>query len=681
MDEELRGLMVAELERHLRELDLEDAAGLRRTAHSLKGSFGMAGVREASALFARLERRLASGDPSASSELVASIATLLDHLAEGRASPLATWPEPPHDLAPLPIDPAALEDYRAAARDRLSRIDATLAARGGAPDPPAVLDVFREVHTLKGAALAVGDEVMAWFCHGLEERLRGVATIEASVSAFTDVETYRGVLAEIVDAPDHALATLRLMAGAPVHSSRAPIATPLPLPPKRPAIEVPSETDARGLSDESTVRVSIGLLEALFERVGQVSQLSGPLSSGSAQVARSATAVRDVARSVREALRMIGPPRPWGAPAAAITTLERSAKALDPLASGLDATASHVSSTGGRLGREGFAISTAITSLRTTTAALLFDRVTASAHGEARRMDRDVEVLFSGSETPIDRRLVEALVEPLRQLARNAIVHGLEPADARVAAGKQRMGTLRLSASLRAGSLVITVDDDGAGVDAARVRQAAVRAGVVSPALAASMSDGALLTLLFYPGFSMRAESDLLAGRGVGLDLALAAVHRIGGTIHLESRPGLGLTATLVVPAEGALVRVVWLACGGNAYALPVQHTGQVGLRRDASEAVSLGGLLRGASPLPPGSEPLTIEVVAPFDEGARVLVAVDSVGRIDEVALRTLPSIARAMGPWSGAILWADELRLALDPTRLVQLARAASRAGAASC
>ncbi len=681
MDDELRGLMVAELERHLRELDLGDAGSLRRVAHSLKGSFGMAGVREASALFARLERRIASSDPRAASELAASITTLRDHLAVGDASPLAKWPEPPHDLAPLPIAPDALEDYRAAARDRLSRIDATLAARDLQPDANAVLDIFREVHTLKGAALAVGDEVMAWFCHGLEERLRGVSTPETAVSAFTDVETYRGVLAEIVDAPDHALATLRLMAGAPVHPSRPPIDTPLPLPPKRPAIEVPPETDARGLSDEGTVRVSIGLLEALFERVGQVSQLSGPLASGSAEVARTATSVRELARSVREALRMIGPPRPWGAPAAAITSLDRSAKALDPLAAALDVTASHVSSTGGRLGREGYAISTSITSLRTTTAALLFDRVAAAAHGEARRTDREVEVLFAGSETPIDRRLVEALVEPLRQLARNAIVHGLEPAEARAAAGKERRGTLRLSAALRAGSLVITVGDDGAGVDAARVREAAVRAGVVSPGLAASMSDGALLTLLFYPGFSMRAESDLLAGRGVGLDLALAAVHRIGGTIHLESRPGLGLTATLVVPAEGALVRVVWLACGGSAYALPVQHTGSVGLSRDAPDAVSLGGLLRAASPRPPGREPMTIEVVAPFDDGARVSVAVDAVGAIDEVAMRALPSIARAMGPWSGAILWADELRLALDPTRLVQLARAASRARKATC
>ncbi|HTJ82075.1 MAG TPA: ATP-binding protein, partial [Polyangiaceae bacterium] len=502
--------------------------------------------------------------------------------------------------------------------------------------------------------------------------LRGVADAAQAASALAELETVRGVLPEIVDAPEHALATLRLVSGAPARPSHPPLSVPLPLPPKRPTIEVGAESDARALTEEGTVRVSSTVLEALFERVGQVSQLRGPLSSGSSSIARGATSVRDVARDVREALRMIGPPRPWGAPAAAIVSLEKSARALDPVATRLDALAGSVASVGGRLGREGYSLSSTVASLRTTTASVLFDRVATATQSEARRMDRAVDVVVAGGETPIDRRLVEALLEPLRQLARNAIVHGLEPPEERTRLGKDPRGTVRLAAEPRAGSLVITVSDDGAGVDIARVRENATSAGLVSTALADGMSDGALLSLLFFPGFSMRAEADLLAGRGVGLDLALAAVHRIGGTIHLDSRRGLGLTARVVVPTEGAMVRVVWLESAGATYALAVQHTGEVRLLRDADDAVSLATLLRSSSQ--PSTDRYAIEIHAPFEEGARLALAVSAVGSVDEVAIRALPSVARALGPWSGAVVWADDLRLAIDPTRLIQLARSAA-------
>jgi len=682
MDDELRALMVAELERHLG--DLEDAASpmvpettarerARRVAHGLKGSFGMAGSREASALFARLERRIGAGDIEARRELAASIRGLRADLAKGTELRLTRWPEPPSDLVPQEIDPTTAAEYRAASRDRISKIDATLVASTGVADPASVLDIYREVHTLKGSALAVGDEVMAWFCHGLEDRLRGVSSTEQAEVALSSVETMRGVLSEIVDAPDHALATLRLMSGAPVRPSMPPPSVPLPLPPKRPSIKPTLESDARGLSEEGTVRVSSAILDALFERAGQVSQLRGPLASGSSRIARSATSVREVARDVRDALRMIGPPRPWGAPAAAIVTLERCARALDPLASALDGFSGSVASVGGRLVREGYALSSSVASLRTTTASSLFERVATAAQSEARRMDRAVEVLVTGGETPVDRRLVEALLEPLRQLARNAIVHGLEPSDERVRLGKDPRGRLRLAAAQRAGSLVITVSDDGAGVDTARVRQNATSAGLVSHGLADGMTDGALLSLLFYPGFSMRGEADLLAGRGVGLDLALAAVHRIGGTIHLTSKRGRGLMATVVVPTEGAMVRVVWLESRGATFALAVQHTGQIRMLDDAPDAVPLSSLVSGGDG--PPTERFTIDVAAPFEEGPPLSLGVDAVGSVDEVALRALPSVARALGPWSAAVVWADDLRLALDPTRLVQLAR--SRAG----
>ena len=175
-DDELRGILLEEVVRREQEaLQSDEPQAARRVAHALKGTLGLAGEREASESFARVERRIAAGDPEALSDLRRAITGVRALLEQGAPLPSSSWPEPPHDLAPSTIASEEASHYLAAVHDRLSRIDAVLG--GEAPPELSVREIYREVHTIKGAALATGDEVMAWFCHGLEERLRELERI------------------------------------------------------------------------------------------------------------------------------------------------------------------------------------------------------------------------------------------------------------------------------------------------------------------------------------------------------------------------------------------------------------------------------------------------------------------------------------------------------------------------
>lgn len=669
MDEELLALLLEEVERRRVSLERDSSPpSARSVAHALKGSLGLAGVREASEAFARIERRLAAQDPRAISDLQAALIHLVNALRSGQPLPESTWPRPPEDLRATGVS-ALPADYVSTVHDRLARIDAELA---GPRDMEATRAVYREVHTIKGAALSIGDDIMAWFCHGLEERLRTASTPAAGRKALEHVDTYRGVLAEIVAAPGHALETLHLMAGSAPPPRPGPTPLPIPLPPRRPA-DLPSESESRALAESDTVRVSTNTLDRLFERASRLGQLRAPLSGGASNLTRAGGAARDIQRGVREALRMIGPPRPWGAPAAAISRLESAAEKLARVAELVDVSAAQMTALSRRLASEGDTFSATVQSLRTSSAASLLEGLAASARSEAERLDKSVHVVIAGGDKLVDRRLLEALVDPVRQLVRNAVAHGLETPDVREAAGKPRIGTLRLSVQQGAGTLTLTVEDDGAGVDVSFVKSRAVERGLLSAGEASEIDDRTALSLLFYPGFSLRADADLLAGRGVGLDLTQAAAQRLGGTVHLDNTTGHGLVATLTVPAEATLVRVVWLRCAGDSFGLPVQYVRRVARLADWDRPIaSLARLLRDAvDNTRVGSDQLAVEI-APALGAPTVAVAIEGLGSIDEVALRALPGLVRALGPFGAGVVWADDLRLCLDP---LQLARDAAR------
>ena len=161
---------------------------------------------------------------------------------------------------------------------------------------------------------------------------------------------------------------------------------------------------------------------------------------------------------------------------------------------------------------------------------------------------KQVRLQMDGSDTELDRSVLEAIRGPLTHLVRNAVDHGIEPAAQRVAAGKPAHGTLRLQARAACGQVVVEVADDGAGIDLRAVGSGALARGLVTGDQLAAMTAGELRQLVFQPGLSTAAAVTRVSGRGVGMDVVKTNVEGIGGSVEIDSEPGRGTTCRLRVP-------------------------------------------------------------------------------------------------------------------------------------
>ena len=166
----------------------------------------------------------------------------------------------------------------------------------------------------------------------------------------------------------------------------------------------------------------------------------------------------------------------------------------------------------------------------------------------AMQCGKQVHVEMQGEETELDRTIVEAIKDPLTHLLRNAVDHGIEPAEERLRAGKPGQGVLRLRAEFEAGQVNIELSDDGRGLDYARIRRKAVERGMITLDRAATLSDHDAAQLIFAPGFSTAERITHLSGRGVGMDVVKTNIERIGGTVEIHSRAGAGCSVRLSIP-------------------------------------------------------------------------------------------------------------------------------------
>jgi two-component system chemotaxis sensor kinase CheA len=372
--------------------------------------------------------------------------------------------------------------------------------------------------------------------------------------------------------------------------------------------------------------------------------------------------LRALRNDLHDSRRLLGPPRPWGPPAAALTRLESTARRLGAAAEEVEQESLRCRRGAILLGASAGDIRREVGQVRRTTLTELLTRIGAGIERIATREGRHVRVQVSSAEVPVDREIAARLADPLMQLARNARAHGIEAPEDRVRRGKPPVGVIQLGAERDGDFLRLSCEDDGRGVDIESIRLLAVERGSVSAEAARNARDDELLALLFVPGFTTRAEADLLAGRGVGLDLSLALVRRLGGTIRLESRAGAGLRATIEVPSERWLVEVLWLSASGWELALPVTYTGKLTRVDPERPPIHLATCLG----LPPrSSPPLSLELA--LSGIPTVSIGVDAVGDVEECNIRPLPGLAAAAGPFSGAIVRGDgALYLALDPALL---------------
>lgn len=184
-------------------------------------------------------------------------------------------------------------------------------------------------------------------------------------------------------------------------------------------------------------------------------------------------------------------------------------------------------------------------------------------------LGKDVALTMDGSDTEMDRTIIEAIKDPMTHIVRNAIDHGVESPDERAAAGKSQQGRLSLRAFHEGGQVNIVIQDDGKGIDGDRVLQKAIQKGLVSAEQGAAMSHREKLALIFLPGLSTAAKVTNVSGRGVGMDVVRNNIQKIGGNVELHSEPGKGASIRIKIPLTLAIIPALVVTCGGERYAIP----------------------------------------------------------------------------------------------------------------
>lgn len=212
----------------------------------------------------------------------------------------------------------------------------------------------------------------------------------------------------------------------------------------------------------------------------------------------------------------------------------------------------------------------AIMQVRMVPLGQVFERLARAVRRIADSVGKEVELHVVGEETELDKLIVEDLVDPLMHLVRNAIDHGLETPEVRLAAGKSRVGKLELRAYPRGNQVVIEVGDDGRGIDEVSVKRTALERGLVDEEHVGQMGRREIWNLVFQPGFSTKREVTSLSGRGVGLDVVKTNIARLSGLVDVDSVAGKGTRFTITLPMTLAIIQAVITRSAGRVYALPL---------------------------------------------------------------------------------------------------------------
>ncbi len=200
----------------------------------------------------------------------------------------------------------------------------------------------------------------------------------------------------------------------------------------------------------------------------------------------------------------------------------------------------------------------------------LFNKFPRLVREVARQANKQVTLVISGEATELDRAIIESIGDPLIHLLRNAVDHGIETPAERQAAGKSPTGMVRLTAAAVEGQIVITVTDDGRGIEPGRIRQAAVDRHLLSPEEAGQLDDSEAVELIFKPNLSTVTHVTEVSGRGVGMDVVRTNIERLSGSVVVSSQPGQGTTFRLTLPLTLALVQTMLVTVRNNLYAIPV---------------------------------------------------------------------------------------------------------------
>jgi two-component system chemotaxis sensor kinase CheA len=194
----------------------------------------------------------------------------------------------------------------------------------------------------------------------------------------------------------------------------------------------------------------------------------------------------------------------------------------------------------------------------------------------ARTLNKEINLELRGEDTEVDKNLVEMLNDPLVHLVRNSCDHGIEMPDARVAAGKPRAGTVLLTAEQAGDHILLTISDDGAGMDADVLRRKAVEKGMMDAEQAARMTPQECYNLIFLPGFSTKAQISAISGRGVGMDVVRTKISSLNGSVEIDSEPGKGSRILIRMPLTLAIMPALMVVVNGQLFALPLASVAEI---------------------------------------------------------------------------------------------------------
>ncbi len=326
-------------------------------------------------------------------------------------------------------------------------------------------------------------------------------------------------------------------------------------------------------------------------------------------------------------------------------------------------------------------LQTAVMKTRMQPIKKVFGRFPRVVRDIARSLKKEINLELQGEETDLDKNLVEALADPLVHLVRNAVDHGIEMPDARVKAGKPRTGTVVLAAEQEGDHILLTIQDDGGGMDPAVLRGKVIEKGLMDADSAARLTDKECYDLIFMPGFSTKAEISDVSGRGVGMDVVKTRISQLNGTVDIDSVKGRGTIIIIKVPLTLAIMPTLMVKLHSRTFAVPLSSVSEIfplDTRRTNHIDGQLVVMVRD-KPLPlyylqrwltPGDGDSGIgQVVMVHVGNQRVGFVVDQVLGQEEVVIKPLGALLHGLPGFSGATITGDgRIALILDVPSLMK-------------
>ena len=320
--------------------------------------------------------------------------------------------------------------------------------------------------------------------------------------------------------------------------------------------------------------------------------------------------------------------------------------------------------------------------MRMVPVSTLFGRFRRLIHDLSEETGKAIALSTEGEGTEVDKTVIERLFDPIVHLVRNSCDHGLETPDQRRTAGKPESGNITLSAHQAGGEVVITIRDDGRGIDRDRVRAKAEESGLIKPDQV--LSDQELFQLIFHPGFSTAAQVSNLSGRGVGMDVVKRTIESLRGTIEVASEPGEGSTIALRIPLTLAIIEGLLVRVGEEQYVIPLSSVEECielsledDMRHRGRSLISLRGalvpFLRLREVFASGTKPDPYQKIIVVSTGAeRVGLVVDQIIGNHQTVIKSMSAFHRSAASFSGATILGDgTVALILDVPQLVSLAQ----------